>query len=144
MAITPKAGYIVDPNNPNGVIADPGTVGGTTPATGTSNTQPQTPPATPVVPPAPPSPTGMSDASFISSLNGMQQGFNQNNDLLKQRSALLQQLYTGPGTLTPAQLQALPPDTQQLIQGGNTQLQQVQLQAINDQLAGRQNSMANS
>ncbi len=99
-------------------------------------------PAAPVI--TPPSPTGLSDSSFISSLNGMQTGFNQNNDLLKQRSALLQQLYTGPGTLTPEQLKALPPDMQQLIQSGNIPLMQVQLTAINDSLAGRENSLANS
>lgn len=165
MAITPQPGYIVDPNNANGVIRDPNAVvtpGGSfappaAPAVATppSNATPlptATPPATttPAVPPGttPPQqpPTqpgaGLPDTSFLGLLNNLNGGLQQNNQLVDQKNAVLAAMLGNP--VDPAKLAALPPDVQAIIQGGNRDQLMLQAKILDDSIQGRNASVASS
>jgi len=67
MAITPQPGYIVDPNNPNGVIRDPNaTVSFGNMSLGATNTQPvaQSPVSPSPLPPTPAAPTAPTPSPY--------------------------------------------------------------------------------
>ncbi len=202
MAITPAPGYIVDPKNPNGVIADPKVaigMGGTpvtatppTTAIGAVQQNPVAPAAAPTgtyqneksdvpggqemiyyppgmtpdkslaytAPTAPAAgatspedakllalgitpdeitklntPNGLDPTSFQSLIGRVEEKLKVNNDLVTQRGYLMKHLYDSP--LTPDELAKLPKDLQEVVQGGDKNNIELQLRLINDQIAGR-------
>src|SRR5258708_2126095 len=90
----------------------------------------------------PPSANGMSDSSYLSVLNNLNNGLQQNNALVDQKNLIQKQLFDQP--LSEAEMMKLPPDVRSIVQGGNQDQMKLQLQVINDSLQGRNNSVASS
>lgn len=170
--ITPAQGYIVDPNNPNGVIRDPNVAiapgglpvatqpvvtpnnNGSLQGTLTTPTAP-TPPAPGSVPPpaapasgtaTPTTPTTpvspVTGSDFTTILNSVQDKLTSNNALTDQRQLLMKNLFDSP--LTPDELAKLPPDVQKIVQSGDKNAMELQLRVINDNLQGRTNTLDKS
>lgn len=163
MAITPLPGYIVDPNNPNGVIRDPGAVA-SAPATASNvptptptNPVPSTPTATGVSPEDQKllnmgvtpeqlkqlnTPEGLDPTSFSNLIGNVENKLKTNNDLVTNRGYLMKQLYDSP--LTPEEKAKLPEDLQRVVDSGDKDTIELQLRLINDQIAGRANTLSQS
>jgi len=161
MAITPAPGYIVDPNNPNGVIRDPGTIA-TAPAT--SSNVPTPTPLDPTPTTAPKvstedqklltmgitpdqlkqlnTPEGLDPMSFSSLIGNVENKLKTNNELVTQRGYLMKQLYDSP--LTPEEKAKLPEDIQRVIDSGDKDTIELQMRLLNDQIAGRANTLSQS
>ncbi len=178
--ITPKPGYIVDPNNPNGVVQDPNAVVGpggvlssptpaapptptTLPTQTTTGASPVTPITTNTAPQVSPddqkllaigvtpeqlkqlndpSGQGMDPLSFNSLLNQIQTRLDTNNDLTNARALMMKGIYDSP--LTPDELKKLPPEIQTVMQSGNKDAIELQIRMMNDQIAGRANTLNQS
>ena len=102
----------------------------------------QTPPGQ--TPPAQTAPVGagIPDTSFLSLLNNVNSGLQQNNSLVDQKNAVVQAMLGN--TVDPAKLATLPPDIQKVIQGGNRDQLMLQAKVIDDALQGRNNTVASS
>lgn len=122
-----------------------------------SQTQPTTPtglgsiaqpaPTAPIKPPtspATPNPagtqvptqagTGLADSSFIGLLNNLNQGFQSNNDFVKQKTAVVNAMLGG--KVDDATLATLPKDIQDIIKTGDRNQLMLQAQVLNDQISG--------
>ena len=102
-------------------------------------------PATPSTPTTTPEPTtgpGLDDASYLNLLNGLNTGFQQNNDLVNQKNLVLQAAMGN--TLTPEQIATLPPDVQAIVQSGNRNNMMLQAQILNDSITQKNASVASS
>lgn len=112
---------------------------GTPPASGTSSSAPATQQPNPLI--TPPG-QGLSDNSFLSVLNGMNTGFQQNNAIADQRNAVLGALFGTPPK--PEDLAKLPPDIQDIIQRGDRSQLMLQGQILTDTLNNKNASIASS
>lgn len=183
MAITPAPGYIVDPNNPNGVIRDPGVApnpGGwqtfAAPPTSTASAAPApapvitTPTTVSSASPAPAAvssttvnpddqkllamgitpeqlkqlntPEGLDPSSFQALIGNVETRLKMNNDLVTTRGYLMKQLYDSP--LTSEELAKLPEDIQRVVKTGDKNTIELQMRLLNDQIAGRANTLSQS
>ncbi len=89
-----------------------------------------------------PSGNGLDPASFSALVSNINTKLATNNDLVTVRGNLIKHLYDSP--LTPDELAKLPPDIQQVVQSGNKDAVELQLRLINDQIAGRANTLSSS
>ncbi len=87
-------------------------------------------------------PEGLDPASFQSLIGNVEQKLKINNDLVTQRGYLMKHLYDSP--LTPDELAKLPPDLQSVVSGGDKNNIELQLRLINDQIAGRAQTLSQS
>ncbi len=108
-----------------------------TPGNNASATVPGTTPGT-----IPGAGSGIPDTSFLSLLNNVNSGFQQNNQLVDQKNAVMSALLGN--KVDPAKLATLPPDIQSVISGGNRDQLLLQAQIIDDALQGRNSSVASS
>lgn len=85
---------------------------------------------------------GVDPASFAGLIDTMKNKVMSNNDLMKQRTALVNTLF-GSG-VTPETLATLPKDVQTVISRGNRREMELQLRVINDTVAGKNATMSQS
>lgn len=86
--------------------------------------------------------TSMPIDVFGQALNEMRSKLSANDDLMKQKAALLQQLYDRP--LTPDQLKDLTPSQQTAVQSSNRNLIDMEIRLINDTVQGRADTLDKS
>lgn len=85
---------------------------------------------------------GLADNSFLSVLNNMNTGFQQNNAIADQRNAVLGALFGTP--VAPDKLSQLPPDIQNIINRGDRSQLMLQGQILTDTLNNKNASIASS
>jgi hypothetical protein len=100
---------------------------------------PITPAATTV---STPSSTGLDDNSFVGMMNSLNNNFQQNNDLVKSKNAVIQAMLGN--TIDPATMASLPQDVQDMIKGGNRNQMLLEAQVLSDQIKGDNSSFAAS
>lgn len=87
-------------------------------------------------------PAGLDPASFQGLIGNVEQKLKTNNDLVTSRGYLMKHLYDSP--LTPDELSKLPPDLQKVVGTGDKNTTELQLRLLNDQIAGRGNTLSQS
>ncbi len=87
-------------------------------------------------------PKGLDPASFQSLVDQVETKLKTNNDLTTVRANLIKHLYDSP--LTPEELAKLPEDIQQVVKTGGKDAIELQIRLLNDQIAGRANSLSQS
>ncbi len=87
-------------------------------------------------------PEGMDPGSFQALIGNVENKLKTNNELVTQRGYLIKHLYDSP--LTKDELKALPDDIQKIIKTGDQDTIQLQIRLLNDQIAGRANTLSQS
>lgn len=88
------------------------------------------------------SPEGLDPLSFQSLIDKVETKLKTNNELVTQRGYLIKHLFDSP--LTKDELKALPEDIQKIVKTGDKDTIQLQLRLLNDQIAGRGNTLSQS
>ncbi len=88
------------------------------------------------------SPQGMDPASFQSLVDTVETKLKTNNDLVTTRGYIIKHLYDSP--LTADEMMKLPVDIQKVLQAGDKNSTELQLRLLNDQIAGRANTLHQS
>ncbi len=87
-------------------------------------------------------PEGLDPISFQSLIDSVETKLKTNNELVTQRSYLIKQLYDS--KLTKDELSQLPPEIQRVVKTGDKNTIELQLRLLNDQIAGRGNTLSQS
>lgn len=85
---------------------------------------------------------GLPDNSFLNVLNGLNQGFQQNNDYTKQKNIVVNAMLGQP--VSADQLATLPPEIQSIVKSGDRNQLMMQAQVLNDQISGYGKGIASS
>lgn len=132
---TPTGLSVLPPQNP----APAPTI---TPPAASSTTTTPTAPTSPTAPSTTTPGAGLPDASFLSLLNNLNGGLQQNNKLVDQKSAVVAALLGNQAD--PAKLATLPPDIQSIIQSGNRDQLLLQAKILDNAISGKNDTVANS